>query len=201
MSGPVQLRGGLAALALLAGVAGLAACNGGDKPAPAPGGDASGASGASGASAAAAGTILDVAAATGEHATLRRALDAAGLSETLGGAGPFTLLAPSDAAFASLPAGTLDALLAPAGKDKLSALLTYHVIPGDSSVSSIEAAIAAGGGKAELATVNGAPLTATKDGDTLVLTDTRGGRATVHGPGLTTANGTVLPLDAVLMPE
>src|SRR6201989_2830250 len=103
--------------------------------------------------------IVAVAAGSSDHTTLVAAVKAAGLVETLKGKGPFTVFAPTNAAFAKLPAGTVDSLLKPENKDKLTAILTYHVVPGRVTAADLMKAIKAGGGKAELKTVEGEPLT------------------------------------------
>ena len=108
--------------------------------------------------------------------------------DTLESAGPFTVFAPTNEAFAKLPAGTVDTLLKPENKDQLKKVLTYHVVSGKMSAKDIEKAIKDGGGKATLTTVEGGTLTATKVGGKIVLTDEKGGTSTV-----TIAN--VLPVE------
>jgi len=145
-------------------------------------------------------TIVENASQSADHTTLVAAVKAAGLVETLSGAGPFTVFAPTNAAFAKLPAGTVDGLLKPAAKADLAKVLTYHVVPGTMTAAQLSAAIKAGNGKAELTTVEGAKLTATASGDTVTLTDAKGGTATVTQADVTQSNGVVHVIDAVLLP-
>ena len=135
-----------------------------------------------------------------DHTTLVAAVKAAGLVETLSGPGPFTVFAPTDAAFKKLPAGTVDTLVKPENK-KLTDILTYHVVPGNNSAADIKAMIEKGGGKAEWKTVNGDELTGTMDGDTLVLTDEKGGKARVTIADVNQSNGVIHVIDTVLMPD
>jgi uncharacterized surface protein with fasciclin (FAS1) repeats len=130
-----------------------------------------------------------------------RAVQAAGLAPTLSGAGPYTVFAPTDAAFAKLPAGTVDNLLKPDGKSKLTGLLTYHVVPGVVLADDLRRAVQSGGGKAELATVGGGKVTATDAGGTLVITDAKGGQSRVTQGDVMQSNGVVHVVDAVLMPS
>src|SRR6201994_1012213 len=109
-----------------------------------------------------------------DHTTLVTAVKAAGLVDTLSGPGPFTVFAPTNAAFGKLPAGTVDSLVMPENKDALTRILTYHVVPGRLTASAIAARIRAGHGMATLTTVQGEPLTARMDGKWLVLTDAKG---------------------------
>lgn len=145
-------------------------------------------------------TIVENASQSADHTTLVAAVKAAGLVETLSGPGPFTVFAPTNAAFAKLPAGTVDGLLKPAAKADLAKVLTYHVVPGTMTGAQLSAAIKAGNGKAELTTVEGAKLTATASGDTVTLTDAKGGTATVTQTDVTQSNGVVHVIDAVLLP-
>jgi uncharacterized surface protein with fasciclin (FAS1) repeats len=144
-------------------------------------------------------TIVENASQSADHTTLVAAVKAAGLVETLSGAGPFTVFAPTNAAFAKLPAGTVDGLLKPAAKADLAKVLTYHVVPGTMTAAQLSAAIKAGNGKAELTTVEGAKLTATVSGDTVTLTDAKGGTATVTQADVTQSNGVIHVIDAVLL--
>ena len=109
-----------------------------------------------------------------DHTTLVAAVKAAGLVETLSGNGPFTVFAPTNAAFAKLPAGTVDNLLKPENKATLTAVLTYHVVAGKMSSADVIKAIKAGKGKAELKTVQGGILTALMIGKDVVLKDEKG---------------------------
>ena len=146
-------------------------------------------------------TIVENASASKDHTTLVAAVKAAGLVETLSGAGPFTVFAPTNAAFAKLPAGTVDGLLKPAAKADLAKVLTYHVVPGTMTAEKIAAAIAAGNGSATLTTVQGEKLTATANGPTVTLTDAKGGKSTVTQADVMQANGVVHVVDTVLMPK
>ena len=145
--------------------------------------------------------IIENAVNSKDHTTLVAAVKAAGLVETLSGAGPFTVFAPTNEAFAKLPAGTVDTLLMPANKDKLVAVLTYHVIPGKLAAADVVAAIKAGGGKAEVKTVNGAVLTFTQEGNDVIVTDTSGNKAKVTIADVNQSNGVIHVIDAVLVPK
>ncbi|MEO6590519.1 MAG: fasciclin domain-containing protein, partial [Pyrinomonadaceae bacterium] len=122
--------------------------------------------------------IIDNASNSKDHTTLVAAVKAAGLVETLKGAGPFTVFAPTNAAFEKLPAGTVDTLLKPENKAKLKGILTYHVVAGKHDAASIAKAIKDGNGKAMFKTVQGEELTASMDGDKVILTDAKGGKST-----------------------
>jgi uncharacterized surface protein with fasciclin (FAS1) repeats len=124
-----------------------------------------------------------------------------GLDKTLAGPGPYTVLVPSDAAFDKLPAGALDALLKPDAREQLTGVLTYHILPGTILAADIAKAIDNGKGKAVLATMGGKTLTATKDGDKIVLADSAGAKAIVAGADDKRSNGVVHRIDAVLMPS
>lgn len=142
-----------------------------------------------------------LASAIGADSTLGKAVDAAGLADVLAGPGPYTVLAPSDAAFEALPAGALDALLAEDAKEQLGQVLTYHILPGTILGEDIAKAIEMGDGSTELPTLGGATLTARMDGDAIVLTDAAGGEARVTGTTDGLSNGVVHQVDAVLMPN
>jgi uncharacterized surface protein with fasciclin (FAS1) repeats len=144
--------------------------------------------------------IVENASAAKNLTTLVAAVKAAGLVETLEGPGPFTVFAPTNEAFAKLPAGTVDTLLKPENKDQLTKILTYHVVAGKLSASDLMKQIKAGGGKAMLKTVNGEMLTASMQGKHLVLTDAKGGTAMVTQANVFQSNGVVHVIDAVLMP-
>jgi uncharacterized surface protein with fasciclin (FAS1) repeats len=135
-----------------------------------------------------------------DHTTLVAAVKAAGLVDTLSGAGPFTVFAPTNEAFAKLPAGTVDTLLKPENKATLVKVLTYHVVAGRMTAADIAAAVSAGGGKATLTTVEGEPLTAAMIGEKLVLTDAKGGTSTVTIADVMQSNGVIHVVDAVLLP-
>nr|WP_235532926.1 fasciclin domain-containing protein [Sphingomonas sp. Leaf412] len=135
-----------------------------------------------------------------DHTTLVAAVKAAGLVETLSGPGPFTVFAPTNAAFAKLPAGTVDTLVKPENKAQLTTILTYHVVPGTMTSKDIAKAIKDGGGKATLTTVQGEPLTASMMGRTLMLTDAKGGMSHVTIADVRQSNGVIHVVDTVLMP-
>jgi len=144
--------------------------------------------------------IVDVAAGSKDHTTLVAAVKAAGLVTTLKSKGPFTVFAPTNEAFAKLPAGTVDNLLKPENKATLAGILTYHVVAGNLDAKKVLAAIKAGNGKATLTTVAGGKLTASIEAGKVVLTDEKGGKATVTATDLKASNGVVHVIDAVLMP-
>lgn len=133
----------------------------------------------------------------GQFLTLAKS---AGLDVTLGGPGPYTVFVPDEAAFGKLPAGASDSWSTPEGKAELTRTLTYHILPGTVLAADIGKAIDNGKGKAPLATMGGEVLTATKEGDKIVLTDAAGGKATVTQADQVRANGVVHMTDAVLMP-
>ncbi|ULU25704.1 fasciclin domain-containing protein [Dyella terrae] len=135
-----------------------------------------------------------------DHTTLVAAVKAAGLVDTLSGPGPFTVFAPTNEAFAALPAGTVDTLLKPENKASLVKILTYHVVPGRLTAKDLSMKVAAGGGKAELKTVQGETLTVSKDGDSWAVTDTKGNTAHVTIGDVIQSNGVIHVVDKVLMP-
>ncbi len=135
-----------------------------------------------------------------DHTTLVAAVKAAGLVDTLAGKGPFTVFAPTNSAFAKLPAGTVDTLLKPDNKGTLTSVLTYHVVPGKLTSQAIAAKIKAGKGKATLTTVQGEKLTARMQGSKLVLTDSKGGTSRVGIANVMQKNGVIHVIDTVLMP-
>jgi len=144
-------------------------------------------------------TVVDVAVGSKDHTTLVAAVKAAGLVETLAGKGPFTVFAPTNAAFAKLPAGTVDTLLKPESKAALTGILTYHVVAGNLDAAAVVKAITDGHGKAVVKTVQGGSLTATLEGKNVVLTDEKGGKATVVATDLKAGNGVVHVIDTVVM--
>jgi uncharacterized surface protein with fasciclin (FAS1) repeats len=144
--------------------------------------------------------IIDNAVNSADHTTLVAAVKAAGLVDTLKGPGPFTVFAPTNEAFAKLPAGTVDTLLKPENKDQLTKILTYHVVPGRVTASDLKKQIRAGGGKAMLKTVNGENLTAMMKGGKIVLQDEKGGTSTVTIGDVMQSNGVIHVVDTVLMP-
>lgn len=133
--------------------------------------------------------------------TLVSAVTAADLGGTLSGAGPFTVFAPTNDAFGKLPDGTVETLTQPAQKQKLTGILTYHVVPGNLTAAELTRQIEAGGGTATLTTVNGAKLTAKAANGGVQLTDTAGGMAMVTQADVTQSNGVVHVIDTVLMPS
>ena len=146
------------------------------------------------------GTVVAVAQGNPDFSTLVTAVNAAELGETLGGEGPFTVFAPNNAAFEKLPDGTLESLTAPEGKEQLTGILTYHVVPGRTDAATLTKAITDNGGSYEMTTVNGAKLTATMDGDNVVLTDAAGGKSTITATDVAASNGVIHVIDTVVMP-
>ena len=144
--------------------------------------------------------IIENAVNSADHTTLVAAVKAAGLVDTLSGAGPFTVFAPTNAAFAKLPAGTVDTLLQPANRTTLQSVLTYHVLPGRLSASDLMARIRAGGGTARLTTVQGGALTAQMMGNMIMLTDAKGGMSHVTQGDVFQSNGVIHITDAVSIP-
>jgi uncharacterized surface protein with fasciclin (FAS1) repeats len=126
---------------------------------------------------------------------------AAGLVGTLKGSGPFTVFAPTNEAFAKLPAGTVESLLKPENKDALTKVLTYHVVPGRLSVTDLKKQIKAGNGQAELKTVSGGTLTVTMQGKNIVLKDQKGSMSTVTIPNVFQSNGVIHVVDTVVLPN
>ena len=145
-------------------------------------------------------TIVENAVNSKDHTTLVAAVKAAGLVDTLSGAGPFTVFAPTNAAFAKLPAGTVDTLVRPENKATLTSILTYHVVAGRMTSKDIAKAIRAGRGTATLTTVQGEPLKAMLAGNRLVLTDAKGGTSMVTISDVMQSNGVIHVVDTVLMP-
>ncbi len=145
-------------------------------------------------------TIVENAVNSADHTTLVAAVKAAGLVETLSGAGPFTVFAPTNAAFGKLPPGTVDGLVKPEMKTTLQKVLTYHVVSGRMTAADISKAIQAGGGKAMLKTVSGGALTATAAGGAIMLTDEKGGMSHVTIGDVMQSNGVIHVVDTVLMP-
>lgn len=135
-----------------------------------------------------------------DHTTLVAAVKAAGLVETLQSEGPFTVFAPTDAAFAKLPAGTVDNLVKPENKEMLTKILTYHVLPGKYSSKQVWAAVKAGNGKAMMKTVAGEELTFWTKGNDLYVTDAKGNKAKVTIADVNQSNGVIHVIDTVLLP-
>ncbi len=145
--------------------------------------------------------IIENAVNSKDHTTLVAAVKAAGLVETLQGPGPFTVFAPTNAAFAALPAGTVDSLLKPENKPALTKVLTYHVVAGKWDAAAIAKMIADGKGMATIKTVAGGSLTAKASGKTIMLTDEKGGTAHVTIADVYQSNGVIHVVDKVLLPQ
>ncbi len=145
--------------------------------------------------------IIDNAVNSADHTTLVAAVKAAGLVDTLKGPGPFTVFAPTNEAFAKLPAGTVDTLLKPENKEMLTKILTYHVVAGRLSAADLKKQIQAGHGQATLKTVSGGALVATMQGSKIVLKDEKGGMSTVTIPNVFQSNGVIHVVDTVVMPN
>jgi len=146
-------------------------------------------------------TVVDVAVGSKDHSTLVIAVKAADLVSTLQGKGPFTVFAPTNDAFAKLPKGTVENLLKPENKATLAKILTYHVVAGNLDASAVLKAINDGKGKVTLKTVSGGALTASLKNGKVILTDEKGGIATVTATDLKAGNGVVHVIDTVLMPK
>ena len=188
---------GLSAAAMLA----LAACSNAEEAAPADA-MAADASAMAPAPAADAGTVVEVAQGNADFSTLVSAVIAADLAGTLGGAGPFTVFAPTNAAFEKVPAATRESLMAPAGKADLTKILTYHVVAGRVDAATLTQQIQAGGGSAALTTVEGGTLTARVGADgSVTLTDENGGVSRVVQADVAASNGVIHAIDTVVMPN
>jgi uncharacterized surface protein with fasciclin (FAS1) repeats len=146
-------------------------------------------------------TIVANASAATNLSTLVKAVTAAGLVPTLSGPGPFTVFAPTNDAFGRLAPGTVDTLLQPANKALLTKALTYHVVPGTITAAQLLARIEQGGGKLTLTTVEGSPLTVTKEVQAVVLTDVNGNKSYVETPDVRQSNGIVHVVNGVLLPK
>ena len=144
--------------------------------------------------------IIDNAVNSADHTTLVAAVKAAGLVDTLKSAGPFTVFAPTNAAFAKLPAGTVDTLLKPENKRTLTTVLTYHVVPGKLDAAELINRIRAGKGSASLVTAQGGALTASLRGGSVIVTDAKGGSSVVTTADVYQSNGVIHVIDTVLMP-
>jgi uncharacterized surface protein with fasciclin (FAS1) repeats len=145
--------------------------------------------------------IIDNAVNSKDHTTLVAAVKAAGLVDTLKGPGPFTVFAPTNEAFAKLPKGTVETLLKPENKAKLTSILTYHVVPGKLTAEDIEEKIKAGHGMAKLTTVEGGTLTAKNAGKNVTITDEKGDVATVTIADVIQSNGVIHVVNKVLLPK
>lgn len=172
---------GMAALA-------LAACNKTDQPTP------------TSKKAAEAAGDKTLATGLGDNKKFAAAVKSAGLDAALAGPTPYTVLVPNDAAFDKLPAGAVDTLMKPEARKELTAVLTNHILPGTMLAADIGKAIDAGGGKTQIATLGGGTLTATRDGDKIVIADAAGTKATVVSADGQRSNGVIHVVDAVLMP-
>lgn len=146
-------------------------------------------------------TIADIAMSNDNFSTLSTAVQAADLGATLKGDGPYTVFAPTNDAFNKLPAGTVDDLVKPENKEKLTSILTYHVVPGEYKAADITKAINDNNGNYEITTVEGTKLTASLDGDNVVLTDAAGNKATVTMTDVDASNGVIHAIDTLLMPN
>jgi uncharacterized surface protein with fasciclin (FAS1) repeats len=145
-------------------------------------------------------TIVENAVNSKDHTTLVAAVKAAGLVDTLNSEGPFTVFAPTNAAFDALPAGTVDTLVKPENKTTLTSILTYHVVPGRWDSAALNAKIMEGGGRAVLPTANGETLAVSGSGDMLMVTDAKGNIAHVTTADVYQKNGVIFVVDKVLMP-
>ncbi len=144
--------------------------------------------------------IIENAVNSKDHTTLVAAVKAADLVETLQGAGPFTVFAPTNAAFDKLPKGTVETLVKPENKKTLTGILTYHVVSGKLDSKALSGLIKKGNGKAELKTVNGEILTVMMSGKNVVLKDSKGGKSTVTTADVYQSNGVIHVIDTVVMP-
>jgi len=145
--------------------------------------------------------IIENAVNSKDHTTLVAAVKAAGLVETLEGPGPFTVFAPTNSAFDKLPAGTVETLLKPENKAKLTSVLTYHVVPGKLGTKELMSMVKAGHGKATLKTVQGENLYVSMKGKKLVIADENGGTATVTVADVNQSNGVIHVINKVLLPK
>ena len=145
--------------------------------------------------------IIQNAVNSADHTTLVAAVKAAGLVDTLSGAGPFTVFAPTNTAFGKLPEGTVDNLLKPESKDTLAKVLTYHVVAGRLSADDLAKQIKAGNGTATLKTVSGGTLWAMMHGKSIMLKDEKGGMSMITQSNVFQSNGVIHVVDTVLMPN
>ncbi len=145
--------------------------------------------------------IIQNAVNSADHTTLVAAVKAAGLVETLQGAGPFTVFAPTNEAFNKLPKGTVETLVKPENKATLTKILTYHVIAGNYDAKAIAKLIKEGNGTATLKTVSGGTLKASMKGNKLILTDEKGGTSTVTIKNVYQSNGVIHVIDTVVLPS
>lgn len=146
------------------------------------------------------GNIVETAMSTGVHTTLVAAVQAAGIAEMLAAPGPFTIFAPTDDAFAKLPAGTVETLVKPENRQMLIGILAYHAVAGEVTSTALVKMIKDNGGKATVSTVMGMPLTAEIVGGKVVITDAKGGKSTVTMADVATSNGVIHVTDGVFLP-
>jgi uncharacterized surface protein with fasciclin (FAS1) repeats len=146
-------------------------------------------------------TIVDVAVGSADHTTLVAAVKAADLVATLQSAGPFTVFAPTNAAFAKLPAGTVETLLKAENKATLAKILTYHVVAGNLNAAAVVKAITAAKGSLSIKTVSGGTLVASIKNGKVILTDENGGVSTVIATDLGASNGVIHVIDTVVLPK
>lgn len=146
-------------------------------------------------------TVVDIAVGSKDHTTLVAAVKAADLVSTLQSAGPFTVFAPVNEAFANLPKGTVESLLKPENKATLAKILTYHVVAGNLDAAAVVKAIQDGKGKVTVKTVSGGSLTASLDNGKVVLTDENGRTSTVVATDLKAGNGVVHVINTVVLPK
>ena len=145
-------------------------------------------------------TIVENAVNSKDHTTLVAAVKAAGLAETLSGAGPFTVFAPTNEAFAKLPAGTVETLLKPENKAELAKVLTYHVVPASAMSDAITKMVNDDGGKHEVTTVSGGKLTVMSKDGKITIMDEKGQTANVTIADVKQSNGVIHVIDTVLLP-
>jgi uncharacterized surface protein with fasciclin (FAS1) repeats len=191
-----------AALAL----ASLAACGGsgesGDGNAVGNTATAQGSASASGGTqASGSGSIADTLGKSADHSSFVGAVKAAGIEQTMAGAGAYTVFAPTNAAFQKLPAGAAEGMMRPESKAELTNVLTYHVVPGVVTSKDLSAALERGGGKTRLATVGGATLNVAQVDGWITISDGKNGVARVTQPDMMASNGVVHSIDGVLMPQ
>ncbi|WP_372054326.1 fasciclin domain-containing protein [Tistrella mobilis] len=200
--GRARARAATLALALILG-AGLAGCAGDSMlDGTLMASDAAGPVQVGGAPMYASKTIVENAVNSADHTTLVAAVKQAGLVDALSGPGPFTVFAPTNAAFDALPAGTVEGLMAPSARAQLAGVLTYHVVPGRLTRSELMARIRAGGGKATLTTLAGGMLTARMNGpDNIVIADAGGRTADISTYDVLQSNGVIQVIDHVLIPQ
>lgn len=170
----------------------MAACGGDTESTPAQDNRAEATSPSMPAEDAGAMTITEIVAEESDFSTLLEAVEAADLTETLSGEGPFTVFAPTDEAFAALPRGTLDSLLKPMNQEQLAGILTYHVLPAEVKAADVT--------EGDVATANGEPFTISVDGGMVTITDAAGNEATVTKTDIAASNGVVHVIDTVLLP-